>query len=74
VSTDRFISRLVAITVCLIGLGLTAAYITAQDEAIKDPLLLVVGALLAALRLGGHNDEPVQFVDATSYPPAEPNP
>lgn len=67
-TTDRFISRLVAVTVCLIGVALTAAYILDTSETLKEPLLLVLGALLAALRLGGHTDEPVQVTDVTPYP------
>jgi hypothetical protein len=70
VTGDRFIQRMLAITVCIIGLALTCAYIISDSEALKEPLLLVLGALLAALHLG-KGDEPVRVVDATDY--SDPN-
>jgi hypothetical protein len=73
VTADKFINRLIAITICAIGLGLTVAYVVDPSVGLKEPLLLVLGSLLTALRLG-HTDEPVQVTDVTPYPNTGTNP
>ena len=69
-SSDRLVNRLIALTVCLIGVALTAAYISSPVQSLREPLLLVIGALLTALRVG-HGDEPVKVTDVTPYAPTE---
>ena len=73
-TTDLFIARLVAVTVCLIGLVTAAAVVFNGSEETQEKLaFLVVGGILGALstRVSRGKDEPpaeVEIINDESDP------
>ncbi len=75
-TTDRWLTRLIAATVCgmAVLVTMTACVLFFREVAVPDPLDRLVTFLLGGLvgRLtSSKTDEPIAVVDATPYPTSE---
>jgi hypothetical protein len=74
--TDRWLTRLIGVTVCALAVICTAAYVAAvlthvESSPLKELAILFGGGLLGRLSTRSGNYEPVPVTDVTPYPPTE---